>query len=109
VEHHRQQHLLSDRGHHQADVLHCGGDPVLGFALQDQAGQFILSSRVPEGTTQRWETENCADDCATTASGTFTLTQLSDAPAVIPLPATAALLPLGIGALALMRRRRTKR
>lgn len=85
-----------------------GGTPVLGFALQDQTGQFILSSRVPDGTTQRWETQNCADDCATTASGTFTLTQLSDAPAVIPLPATAVLLPIGLGALALMRRRRAK-
>jgi hypothetical protein len=39
--------------------------------------------------------------------GTFTITRVSDPePPVVPLPASAALLPLGLGALALIRRRR---
>jgi hypothetical protein len=91
-----------------------GGTASLGFALEDATGLLILASTEqsgtpPNGTTQFWETENCGeDDCPKTASGTFTLTQLSDEPAVIPLPATAALLPLGLGALAVVRRRKAK-
>ena len=41
--------------------------------------------------------------------GTYTLTRLPDVDpgtSVVPLPATAALLPLGLGALAMLRRRR---
>jgi hypothetical protein len=85
------------------------GVPYLGFALQADGGLLILASTPPTGTTQFWATSNCGEDnCPTTASGTFTLAQLTDDPSVIPLPATAALLPLGLGALALMRRRKAK-
>jgi hypothetical protein len=91
-----------------------GGTASLGFALEDATGLLILASTQPSDTpptdtTQFWATSNCGEDnCPTTASGTFTLTQLSDAPAVIPLPATAALLPLGLGVLAVVRRRKAK-
>jgi hypothetical protein len=85
------------------------GVPYLGFALQADGGLLILASTPPNGTTQFWATSNCGEDnCPTTASGTFTLAQLTDDPSVIPLPATAALLPFGLGALALMRRRKAK-
>jgi hypothetical protein len=86
-----------------------GGTASLGFALEDATGLLILASTPPSGTTQFWATQDCGrDNCPTTASGTFTIAQVTDAPAVIPLPATAALLPIGLGALALMRRRRAK-
>jgi hypothetical protein len=85
------------------------GTAFLGFALQASGGLLILASTPPNGATQFWATQDCGqDNCPTTASGTFTLAQVTDAPAVIPLPATAALLPLGLGALALMRRRRAR-
>jgi hypothetical protein len=85
------------------------GTALLGFALQADGGLLILASTPPSNSAQFWATSNCGEDnCPTTASGTFTLTQLSDAPAVIPLPATAALLPLGLGALAVIRRRKSK-
>jgi hypothetical protein len=85
-----------------------GGTASLGFDLEDATGLLTLASRPPMGTTQRWETQNCANDCSTSASGTFTIAQVTDAPAVIPLPAPAVLLPIGLGALALMRRRRAR-
>lgn len=49
------------------------------------------------------------DPSCPTPYGTFTLNQVpgvDPAPSVVPLPASAALLPLGLGALALVRRRR---
>jgi hypothetical protein len=85
------------------------GVPYLGFALQANGGLLILASTPPSGTTQFWATQDCGqNNCPTTASGTFTLAQLTDDPAVVPLPATAALLPLGLCALAAMRRRKAR-
>ncbi|MCU0908204.1 MAG: VPLPA-CTERM sorting domain-containing protein [Rhodobacteraceae bacterium] len=51
---------------------------------------------------------NCsAEICTGPVLGTYTITQAGDPePPVIPLPASAALLPIGLGALALIRRRR---
>jgi hypothetical protein len=53
---------------------------------------------------------NCsAEVCTGPVLGTYTLEQVPDAePPVIPLPATAALLPLGLVALAAIRRRKDK-
>jgi hypothetical protein len=71
-----------------------------------------------------WEVAGCLeafgsglDNCRTPiirddlrVRGSYTLVKVTDdpEPPVIPLPATAALLPLGLGALAVIRRRKTK-
>lgn len=62
-----------------------------------------------------FETPACAGEDAVTAcgltwQGSYTLTRAGTEPEppVIPLPASAALLPLGLGVLALMRRRRAE-
>jgi hypothetical protein len=55
-----------------------------------------------------WAISPCTSVCGGDSyRGTFAITRVPDPePPVVPLPASAALLPLGLGALALMRRRR---
>lgn len=90
-------------------VLTVGGSRLFGewgYAWQDPPGTWIeqnfawnynyLTWTGSEGTWLRWED---SEPDYYRIEGEFRL-------APVPLPATAALLPLGIGALALMRRRR---
>jgi hypothetical protein len=99
------------------------GELVVIFALFKESTVLdnILTATATKLTNgpvvKSWLTADCSiDDLETedqecdTVGGTYTLTRLQDGdpnpPPVIPLPASAALLPLGLVALGALRRRR---
>ena len=99
------------------------GEPVAAFALfkdGTSVNKFLTVSAtdITDGpVVKSWLTWDCSivapeteDQECDTVGGTYTLTRLQDGdpePPVIPLPATAALLPLGLVALGALRRRKT--
>jgi hypothetical protein len=92
--------------------LYLDGDASLLKGITGNATKFTNGPLV-----KWWDSYDCTanpedpNDCTFSAQGTYTLTRLPDGdpePPVIPLPASAALLPLGLGTLAVIRRRKSK-
>ena len=90
------------------------GETVATFILYENGNPGLQNNLVgswttlSDGTIDRFWGLPSDCDC-TVGGGTYTLSQVPTvdrAPSVVPLPASAALLPLGLGALALVRRRR---
>ena len=87
------------------------GTPFLDMSNRFADGNALSLGDPLFGNDFLFETPACVEEapvaaCGLIWQGGYTLARADTEPPAIPLPASAALLPLGLGALALIRRRR---